>query len=75
MILRILIILFVLLNVILTAFIFNINTILLKDISSNKNKKPFFISIILSSLIAGAFYFIVMNYSVEIVELYIREEL
>ena len=59
---------FVLLNVILTAFIFNINTILLKDISSNKSKKPFFISIILSSLIAGALYFIVMNYSVEIVE-------
>ena len=59
---------FVLLNVILTAFIFNINTILLRDISSNKSKKPFFISIILSSLIAGALYFIVMNYSVEIVE-------
>lgn len=59
---------FVLLNVILTAFIFNINTILLKEISSNKSKKPFFISIILSSLIAGALYFIVMNYSVEIVE-------
>jgi len=59
---------FVLLNVILTAFIFNINTILLKDISSNKSKKPFFISIILSSLIASSLYFIVMNYSVEIVE-------
>ena len=64
---------FVLLNVILTAFIFNINTILLKEISSNKSKKPFFISIILSSLIAGALYFIVMNYSVEIVEfIYMR---
>ena len=64
---------FVLLNVILTTFIFNINTILLRDISSNKNKKPFFISFILSSLIACAFYFIVMNYSIEIIEfIYMR---
>ena len=60
---------FVLLNVILTAFIFNINTILLRDISSNNRKTPFFISIILTSLIAGAVYYIVMNYSLEIIEL------
>ncbi len=59
---------FVLLNVILTAFIFNINTILLRDISSNNSKTPFFLSIILTSLIAGAVYYIVMNYSLEIIE-------
>ena len=60
---------FVLLNVILTAFVFNINTILLRDISVDNNIKSFFISTVLLSIIASILYYIIFNYNYNIIEL------
>ena len=60
---------FILLNVILTAFVFNINTILLRDISVDNNIKSFFISTVLLSIIASILYYIIFNYNNNIIEL------
>ena len=60
---------FVLLNVILTAFVFNINTILLRDISVDNNIKSFFISTALLSIIASILYYVIFNYSYNIIEI------
>ncbi len=60
---------FVLLNVFLTAFVFNINTILLRKISSKRSFKIFFVSLFITSLIASFLYFIVNNLGVELIDI------
>ena len=59
---------FVLLNVFLTAFIFNINTLLLRKISSKQSFQTFFISLIITSIISAFLYLIVNNFSVELID-------
>ena len=65
---------FILLNVILTAFVFNINTILLRDISVDNNIKSFFISTVLLSIIASILYYIIFNYNNNIIELIYKRD-
>jgi putative peptidoglycan lipid II flippase len=59
---------FVLLNVILTSVIFNINTILLRNISVNKDLKLLFYSLLVSSVISCLLYLIVNSYNVNIID-------
>ena len=59
---------FVLLNIVLTAFVFNINSILLRKISLNRNTKFLIYSLLVSIALALPFYFIISNYSIQIVE-------
>ena len=59
---------FVLLNVILTSVIFNINTILLRNISVNKDLKLLFYSLLVSSVISFLLYLIVNSYNVNIID-------
>ena len=59
---------FVLLNIILTAFVFNINSILLRKISLNRNTKFLIYSLLVSIPLALMLYFIISNYSIQIVE-------
>ena len=59
---------FVLLNVILTSVIFNINTILLRNISVNKDLKLLFYSLLVSSVISFLLYLIVNFYNVNIID-------
>ncbi len=60
---------FVLLNVFLTAFIFNINTLLLKKISSDRTFKILFLPLLITSLISTFLYLIVNNFSFELIDL------
>ena len=59
---------FVLLNIVLTAFVFNINSILLRKISLNRNTKFLIYSLLVSIPLALMLYFIISNYSIQIVE-------
>jgi hypothetical protein len=59
---------FVLLNIILTAFVFNINSILLRKISLNRNTKFLIYSLLVSIPLALMLYFIISNYNIQIVE-------
>ena len=59
---------FVLLNIVLTAFVFNINSILLRKISLNRNTKFLIYSLLVSIPLALILYFIISNYNVQIVE-------
>lgn len=59
---------FVLLNVILTSVIFNINTILLRKFSVTKDLKILFYSLLVSSLISCLLYVIVNSYNTIIIE-------
>ena len=59
---------YVLLNVFLTAFVFNINTLLLRKISSKQSFQTFFISLIITSIISSFLYLIVNNFSVELID-------
>ena len=59
---------FVLLNVILTSVVFNINTILLRNISVNKDLKLLFYSLLVSSVISFLLYLIVNFYNVNIID-------
>ena len=59
---------FVLLNIVLTAFVFNINSILLRKISLNRNTKFLIYSLLVSIPLALMLYFIISNYNIQIVE-------
>jgi peptidoglycan biosynthesis protein MviN/MurJ (putative lipid II flippase) len=59
---------FVLLNIVLTAFVFNINSILLRKISLNRNTKFLIYSLLVSIPLALILYFIISNYNIQIVE-------
>ncbi|MBL6873951.1 MAG: hypothetical protein ISR02_00500 [Flavobacteriales bacterium] len=59
---------FVLLNIVLTAFVFNINSILLRKISLNRNTKFLIYSLLLSIPLALVLYCIISNYNIQIVE-------
>jgi putative peptidoglycan lipid II flippase len=59
---------FVLLNIVLTAFIFNINSILLRKISLNRNTKFLIYSLLVSIPLALTLYFIISNYNIQIIE-------
>ena len=59
---------FVLLNIVLTAFVFNINSILLRKISLNRNTKFLIYSLLVSIPLALMLYFIITNYNIQIVE-------
>ena len=59
---------FVLLNVILTSVVFNINTILLRNISVNKDLKLLFYSLLVSSVISCLLYLIINSYNVNIID-------
>ena len=59
---------FVLLNIVLTAFVFNINSILLRKISLNRNTKFLTYSLLVSIPLALMLYFIISNYNIQIVE-------
>ena len=59
---------FVLLNIVLTAFVFNINSILLRKISLNRNTKFLIFSLLVSIPLALMLYFIISNYNIQIVE-------
>jgi putative peptidoglycan lipid II flippase len=59
---------FVLLNIVLTAFVFNINSILLRKVSLNRNTKFLIYSLLLSIPLALMLYFIISNYNIQIVE-------
>ena len=57
----------ILLNVILTAIVANINTLMLRKLAIGKNIKWFFYSFFSSILFSIGLYFIVFNYSEEII--------
>ena len=59
---------FVILNIVLTAFVFNINSILLRKISLNRNTKFLIYSLLVSIPLALMLYFIISNYNIQIVE-------
>ena len=59
---------FVLLNIVLTAFVFNINSILLRKISLNRNTKFLIYSLLVSIPLSLMLYFIISNYNIQIVE-------
>lgn len=59
---------FVLLNIVLTAFVFNINSILLRKISLNRNTKFLFYSLLVSIPLALMLVFIISNYNIQIVD-------
>jgi len=59
---------FVLLNIVLTAFVFNINSILLRKISLNRNTKFLFYSLLVSIPLALMLFFIISNYNIQIVD-------
>lgn len=59
---------FVLLNIVLTAFVFNINSILLRKISLNRNIKFLIFSLLVSIPLVLILYFIISNYNIQIVE-------
>ena len=59
---------FVLLNIVLTAFVFNINSILLRKISLNRNTKFLIYSLLVSIPLVLMLYFIISNYNIQIVE-------
>ena len=59
---------FVLLNIVLTAFVFNINSILLRKISLNRNTKFLIYSLLVSIPLALILYFFISNYNIQIVE-------
>ena len=59
---------FVLLNIVLTAFVFNINSILLRKISLNRNTKFLIYSLLVSIPLALMLYFIISNYNIQIIE-------
>ena len=59
---------FVLLNIVLTAFVFNINSILLRKISLNRNTKFLIYSLLVTIPLALILYFIISNYNIQIVE-------
>jgi putative peptidoglycan lipid II flippase len=59
---------FVLLNIVLTALVFNINSILLRKVSLNRNTKFLIYSLLVSIPLALMLYFIISNYSIQIVE-------
>ena len=59
---------FVLLNIVLTAFVFNINSILLRKISLNRNSKFLIYSLLVTIPLALILYFIISNYNIQIVE-------
>jgi len=59
---------FVLLNIVLTAFVFNINSILLRKVSLNRNTKFLIYSLLVSIPLALMLYFIISNYNIQIVE-------
>ena len=59
---------FVLLNIVLTAFVFNINSILLRKISLNRNTKFLIYSLLVSIPLSLMLFFIISNYSIQIVE-------
>ena len=59
---------FVLLNIVLTAFVFNINSILLRKISLNRNTKFLIYSLLVSIPLSLILFFIISNYSIQIVE-------
>ena len=58
---------FILLNIILTSVIFNINIIFLRKISINKSLVPLLYSTLITLIISCTLYFIVSTYSFEIV--------
>ena len=58
---------FILLNIILTSVIFNINIIFLRKISINKSLVPLLYSTLITLIISCILYFIVSTYSFEIV--------
>ncbi len=59
---------FLLLNIFMTAVIFNVNSIILRQISLTKDLKYFFYAICLSIISSFFLYFIIQNYSLEIVK-------
>jgi hypothetical protein len=59
---------FVLLNIVLTAFVFNINSILLRKLSLNPNTKFLIYSLLVSIPLVLMLYFIISNYNIQIVE-------
>lgn len=59
---------FVLLNIVLTAFVFNINSILLRKISLNRNTKFLIYTLLVSIPLALMLYYIISNYNIQIVE-------
>jgi putative peptidoglycan lipid II flippase len=59
---------FVLLNIVLTAFVFNINSILLRKISLNRNTKFLIYSLLVSIPLSLMLCFIISNYNIQIVE-------
>ena len=59
---------FVLLNIVLTAFVFNINSILLRKISLNRNTKFLIYSLLVSIPLALILCFFISNYNIQIVE-------
>lgn len=50
------------------AFVFNINTLLLRKISSKQSFQTFFLSLIITSIISAFLYLIVNNFSVELID-------
>ena len=58
---------FLLLNIFMTALIFNINSIVLRQISLRRDLKYFYYAIYISIFSSLILYFIVQNYSLEIV--------
>ena len=58
---------FLLLNVIMTSIVFNVNTIVLRYISLKNDLTFFYYSILLSALFSFILYFTVNNFSVEII--------
>ena len=60
---------FLILNVLMTSVIFNINSIMLRYITIKKDLKFFYYSIFISCLISLILYFIIDNFSAEIIDL------
>ena len=60
---------FLLLNIFMTAVIFNVNSIILRQISLRKDLKYFYYAICLSIFSSLLLYFIIQNYSLEIVKI------
>jgi putative peptidoglycan lipid II flippase len=60
---------FLLLNVFMTAIIFNVNSILLRQISIKKNLKYFYYTIFISVILSIILYLVIKSYSPEIVSL------
>jgi len=63
---------FVLLNVVLTAIVFNINTIILRKISIKKEMRYLIYSILVSCFISCILYFLVNKFSIQIIDLIFR---